>query len=399
MPAVTNGREPTVYLQGIEVPASTVNNELFFANTRRRVYQEVNESLTLGSPSAHQIRRQGLLAGLEMRVYGTVTVDGAPGSDTTTRQWPYNLIRNLRVNVNGQSHLINCDGLTLKARACMMPDSTDRGVVREVNGGAVDQGTYSLSAEDWGSVDSTTLLGSGSEIPSEGTYAVDLYVYIPLAMDEQFLAGALFLQTAATNINVDIDWAPLNSLFIADASEITANLSYQLHSVSYAIPVIERRPIVPQTINVFHSLINVRNTAFTAGAGQNEFDLPGTGIGRQLQRVWFQVWNGQVPEPLPVNAANYGKLSWMYGGNEIPESVANGQVIRTRNERLYNCDHGNVWGTASWDFANEWAFRDAVDEGDLTDLRLGFEIPGAVDLTNHYQVVTQETMFSAASGA
>jgi hypothetical protein len=100
-----------------------------------------------------------------------------------------------------------------------------------------------------------------------------------------------------------------------------------------------------------------------------------------------------------VNDTNYGRLAWRYGSNETPDEYLSGGVLRHVNERMYNSAIGAVWGFACMDFANENAFRDAVDMGTTSDLRLVVNYPTGLTLTNPRFEYAQETIFQAGAGS
>jgi hypothetical protein len=77
--------------------------------------------------------------------------------------------------------------------------------------------------------------------------------------------------------------------------------------------------------------------------------------------------------------------------------VPNGYQLRYINELDYNDDIARIWGFFAYDFASAWAFRDAVDEGSTTDLRLLFNLVNAP--TNGIARIVQETIFAAPVGA
>jgi hypothetical protein len=385
-------------LQGIESPAASVDPESFFANTRRLLYpmRSLTTIAGLGSSDSTQLRQTGIVAGLEVRVTGSLVWGGTITGSSMSYRWPYNLIRSLRVSANGQANLVNCTGLALKALAVMQPDSQDRGVSRSFGSSTgVTQGTLSLASEDWGTSGSN-LLGPGVTVPATGTYTVDLSFYVPLAFDQKTLLGAIYAQTAATSLSLDIDWeTQANLLTVGGSATLTSSLQYQVTGVVYSIPNVGGRFVVPD-LSAFHSIIGGRFSAIAQG--DNEILLPGTGIGRQLMRCFFQVYSGTAPgTPLAITAANFGQLAWRYGGNDTPETVSNGTQLRYLNERLYNSDIGGRWGVGCWDFANEWAFRDSVDEGATSDLRLLINLVNAP--TSPYAEVVQETIFAAPVGA
>jgi hypothetical protein len=111
------------------------------------------------------------------------------------------------------------------------------------------------------------------------------------------------------------------------------------------------------------------------------------------------VWNGATPAPLAMNDTNYGEIAWRYGSNETPDDYLSGSVLRQINERTYNTDIGGKWGFATIDFAAENAFRDAVDMGTTSDLRLLATIQSGVTLSNAGFEYVQETIFQAGAGS
>lgn len=391
--------QPTVMLQGIETPVASVDPDSFFANTRRLLFsmKSITPIAGLGSSDPVQLRQTGVIAGLEVRITGSLVFGGTITGTTMSWRWPYNLIRGLRVSANGQANLINANGLQLKARAMMQPDSQDRGVAQTVLATAgVSQGTLSLASEDWGT-SGANKLGPGVTVAATGTYTFDLSVYVPLAFDSKTLLGAIYAQTASTSLSLDIDWeTQANLVTLGGAATLAApTISYQVLGIVYSIPNVGGRFVVPD-LSAFHSLIGWRNSSIAQG--DNEILLPGTGIGRQLMRVYFQLYAGTAPGvPYAMNATNYGQVGWRYGGNDTPEIVQNGQQLRYLNERLYNSDIGRNWGFGCWDFANEWAFRDSVDEGTTSDLRLLLNL--AVAPTTPFFEGVQETIFAAPVGA
>ena len=387
----------SVIMQGTEVPTASVQPEAFFANTRRMLFSMKSPSpiAGLGSSDAVQLKQTGVVAGLEVRIFGTVTFGGTITGTNMSYEWPYNIARAVRVSANGQANLVNAPGLGLKALSVMKPDSQDRGVSRPFGSGTVNQGTFSLASEDWGTSSGNTL-GPGKTVPATGTYTVDFTIFVPLAFDSKTLTGAIYAQTSATALELAIDWSTQAQLLtLGGSASFTHNLQYQVQGIVYSIPNVGGRFVVPD-LSAFHSIIGFERRDL--GQGDNEVLLPGTGVGRQLMRVWFNFTPGGIgTAPAAMTAANYGTLGWRYGGNDTPEQVANGQQLRALNERLFNSDIGGAWGVGCWDFANEWAFRDSVDEGATSDLRL------LINLANSPSTpllrCVQETIFAAPAGA
>jgi len=384
---------PVQTMQGIEVPASSVNPELFFRMTRRlTVTQKTFTYAGLGLTDNVQVLQTGIVSGLTINATGSVVVTPGAGTVATTAKWPYDLLKVARFSANGQSNLINAGGADLKAREIMQRgDLTDRGVVKAIGGAhpgtAVNQGTLSLEEETWGLGQSVT------GVPS-GTYGFDLEWYVPVAYDDLNLMGAIFAQTSSTDLNLALDWAPVSDLFTTTgAATVAVNMTVVVSATLYTIPVAgNNADVIIPDLSVFHSLISTRFAA--VGNSTNEVRLSGQGVGRQLLRLWFRTFSNGVP--LPVNATNYGQIGWRYGGNDTPELYASGKALSYRTEKTFSSALGKA-GYAVLDFCNENAFRDSIDMGTASELRFLADIPSGVALVNPYIQYVQETLSAGAS--
>jgi len=387
------GAVPTQLMQGIEVPASSINPEAFFRLTRRLTILEksIAAFAGLGSTDTVPILQTGVLSGLVIQFTGSLTIALPTGTAASTGRWPYDLIRAARFTANGQSNLINAHGASLKVREIMQRgDLTDRGVSRGIGGAspgtAINQGTMSLNTDAWGVGQNVT------GIPA-ATYPVELEWYVPVAFDDFSLQGAIFAQTSATDLFLAIDWAPLTDLFqLTGTATASLSGSVNVFATLYTIPQAPSGDIIIPDLSVFHSLIEsrVNNIAL----GDNEIRLSGQGVGKQLLRMFGRtINNGATTQVgLPVNSTNYGQMLWRFGGNDTPEVVTNGNAMAHRVEKLFDCDLSSQYGWWVWDFASENAFRDAVDEGTATELRFLVNIANGVTLTSAFEEYVQETV-------
>jgi hypothetical protein len=382
---------PTQVMQGIEVPASSVNPAQFFQLTRRLHILEKNLAAFagLGSTDTVSILQTGVLSGLTIQFSGQLVVTLPTGTCATTGKWPYDLIRAVRFSANGQSNLVNCHGSALKVREIMQRgDLTDRGVVRGINGASpgtqVNQGTLSLNTENWG-------VGSNVTAIPANTYTVELEWYVPVAFDDLQLIGAIFAQTSATDLALAIDWAPSSDLFVLTGTA-TAVLtgSVNVFAKLYTIPQSPTGDIIIPDLSVFHSLIE--STAQNIAQGDNEVRMAGQGVGKQLMRVFGRTWNGAVPAPLPLNSTNYGQLLWRFGGNDTPEIWNNGNSMAHDIEKMFDDDICSLAGWWVHDFSSENAFRDSIDEATATELRWLINLTSNVTPTNCYAQYVQETL-------
>lgn len=390
---------PVRYMQGIAVPETSVRPTEFFARTRRKTNTEYQRTYAgLGQQDVVTIKKTDILAGLWIRFEGDLTVTLGGGTAATTRRWPYDLIRQARFTANGQSNIINCSGLKLKAREMMSRgDLSDRGVSNAITGAhpgtAATQGTLASACDQWGVGSGTTAITGAPTV-----YPVDLSWFVPVAEDQVDLAGAIFAATSSTDLNLTIDWATAAELFaLTGAATAVLTGSVQVIALRYAIPLGSDGQIVVPDLSLFHSLIQTRHTDFATG--ENEKTLVGQGAGKTLLRMYSQLWNGATPQvPVVVNEDNFGRIAWRYSGNETPDEYSDGQVIRFINERMYDSDIGAQWGFFSHEFAAENAFRDAVDLGTTSEFRQLLTINPSVVLTNPALEVVQESIFAAGAG-
>jgi hypothetical protein len=392
MAAQTATRAPQRYMQGIAVPAESVQPMQFMARTRRQTLMEASRAYAgLGLTDTVELKKSGIIAGIFVRFQGSLVITLPTGTAATTYRWPYDLIKACRFTANGQANVINCSGLKLKAREAMgNRDLDDRGVSQSFNGATITQGSLSLASELWG-------VGSNASAIPANTYPVDLVWFVPVAEDEVDLSGAIFAATSSTDLTLSIDWESAANLFVLTGTA-TATLTgtVTVETQKFTIPVGDAGQIVVPDLSNFHSMIQSRIVGLAAG--NNELRLVGQGAGKTLLRTFFQVFTGTAPTvvPLALNDTNYGELAWRYGSNETPEDVPTGQLLRYINERMYNLDLGGRWGFGCWDFVSSNAFRDAVDMGNAAELRLLITLAGS-PATPALEVV-QETVFSAGAG-
>jgi len=390
---VTATTGPVRYMQGIAVPAESVRPPEFFARTRRRTFNEGSQTWNgFGGQNTWELKKSDIIAAAIIRFQGSLTVTPGTGSVATTARWPYDMLKAVRFTANGASNVINASGLKLKLREMQKRDNcNDRGIVNTFGGTSYNQGTLASASESWGVGSNTSALGAG-------TSNVDLYWVVPIAEDEVDLSGAIFAATSSTDLTIQVDMETAANLFNLTgngAVSLTGNI--QCTTVKYSIPIGSDGQIVVPDLSLFHSYIQSRTTQL--GTGGNEVRLIGQGAGKTLLRTSFQVWNGATPAPLAMNATNFGEIAWRYGSNETPDDYLDGDVLRHINERIYNSDIGGIWGFGAIDFAAENAFRDAVDMGTTSDLRLLVTLQNGVTLSNAAIEYVQETIFQAGAGS
>lgn len=387
-------------LQGVQAPDVVVDPLTFYANTRRMRFpmQSSKAIAGLGTSDSIQLKKTGVVSALEVQIGGSVVVGGTIGTTTASWEWPYNLVQKFKVSANGQSNLIDARGLEIKAFDYLMKgDLNDRGVSQRVgNSTAITQGTLSLSHEDWGGTGAASnFIAPGLNVAAVGTYPISLTYVIPIASDPVTLIGALYGQSQATNLNLEIAYATQAQIFSAVGASATLDftgVTVSVRGLVYSIPNVNGKYVVPD-LSQFHQITS--QPYGVASSGANEYNLSGTGTGRHLLRTLSNVYSSAAP--LAVNATNYADLSWKYGGNDVPETVASGTGLRAINERQFCVDFGKAWGLFVWDFASENALRDIVDTGTTSDLRLVVNLVSTP--TNGQLWICQENLFAGVVGA
>lgn len=382
-------------IQGVASPNYVVNPAAFYAATRRLRFPMVPaRAITLGGSESVQLRQTGIIAYLEVRVYGTVTFGGTIGTTTMSWEWPFNLLQSLKISANGQSNLISCRGLTLRALEIgTNPKLDDSGIPNLMGGASRVFGTLSYPTDLWGD-GATDDLGPGTNVTTAEAKTVDLTFLVPIAADPVSLIGSVFAQSAATNLTIEAQWATQTQILSALGASATfaSALNWSVTGVAYSIPNVNGQYVVPD-LSLFHQVAEARQGGLVSG--RNEYLLPGTGVGRRLMRVLFNVYSSAVP--VAMTAAGYNEVGWAYGGSDTPESYPTGQDLRKTNYATTGVDLGGRWGLGLHDFASQFALRDLVDEAATSDLRIFFSLvssptAGAVQ-------VAQETLFAAPVGA
>jgi len=385
---------PALNIQGNPVTGNQINPEEFFRYTRRlrgAMAGNIPAYAGLGSPDVMELKPTGILGAIDIKFEGSLVVTPSTGSVATTAKWPYSLIRYLKLSANGQTNLINCNGTFLKARELIAnPSLNDRGVQQTIAGATVNQGTMSLNEEQWG-------VGQATSSLSAGTYPVELAWRVPVAWDLVKLYGALYLQTAATAVSLEIDWAPPTDLFTI-VSPATAVLTggWMAEGVVFNIPSVGGQGVIPD-LSTFHAIAQSNTTAI--GTTTNQVVLSGQGVNKQLMRIIGSLWSGSTGPgaPLPMNKANFGNIGWGYGLSETPEIWQDGDSMAIDVERAYSSDLGKYYGQFVIDFARHWSFRDSVNEAAASQLQLILGV--AASLTSPRLEYAQEVMINAASAA
>lgn len=384
-------------IQGVQSTDVVVDPAAFYAATRRLRFPMRSATVIagLGSTDSTQLRQTGIITSLEIRVFGSITFGGTIAGTSMSYEYPLNLAKSIRLSANGQSNLVSARGLSIRALEFMTnPKLDDTGMGASFGGVATTSGTLKLPSDDWGT-NAGNSLNPGTTVAAAAVYSVDITYFVPVAADPVSLIGAIYAQSAATNLTLDIDWQTQAGLLtLGGSATVSTALSYQVTGRAFSIPNVGGNYVVPD-LSQFHQIAEFRQNG--QGQGLNENLLPGTGTGRRLMRLYFNTYSGSPQVPLAMNSTNYGQVGWAYGGNDVPESYPNGTALRAENIRVTGVDLGGNWGIGLWDFASQFALRDVVDESATSDLRAQIGLAAAP--TNGASQIVQETLFAAPVGA
>ena len=378
-------------MQGVSTPAGVIDPAAFMALTRRKRANEVSRPFAgLGQPDNLQIMKTDVLSRVRLRFSGTLTVALGAGTASTTAAWPYGLYKNIKGTANGQTNIIDASGPSLKAREYIVdPELNDRGIVRTVNNVSVQNGTLSKVSENWGVGQNSTL--------ATGTYPVEIDVIVPFAEDDKDLSGAIFCQTSQMDISCAVQWALQSDLFnVAGGATVALAGVVTMETEKFNIPSLSGSIVLPD-LSVFHSIVETNYTSVANAL--NDVHIIGQGAGKSLLRVFYRTLNGggSAAAPLAVTAANYGQQTWRYGTSDQPETYLDGAGMRHQNEKDVGSDIAGVWGFMLHDFALLNAFRDSVDMGQTSELRINVGIQNGVALVSPQLLYTQEIIFGAGA--
>lgn len=386
---------PLANIQGVPAGGAQVDSDNFFKYTKRQrglMSAQIGAFAGIGEQDFMSMKQTGILAALDIRFVGSVTITPGSGTVASTYKWPYSFLKALQLTGNGQTNLINVNGQFLKARELVANASlNDRGVPKTIAGSTVYQGTYSLNQESWG-------VGQASTGLTSGTYDLDLCWRVPVAWDMLRLSGSLFLQTSATSVDVTYAWAPLSDLFtLTGNAAVTFAGSVLAEGVVFNIPLVGGTPVVPDGLQVFHSF--TQNQTTDIGETTNQTVLAGQGNNKKLMRVFGQIWTGATGPgvPLGMSSADQGQIGWGYGLNNTPEIYQDGLSMAVDLERAYSSDLAAYQGMFVLDFARHWAARDSIDESQASQIFV--QTTPLISLTVPQMQYAQEIIISAASGS
>ncbi|MGI8412661.1 MAG: hypothetical protein ACR2QA_09240 [Solirubrobacteraceae bacterium] len=331
-----------------------------------------------GSRLDQRITNIGILTNVRLMFVGQLVVGGT-GAVTANYPWPWNFAKRVTVQANGQTSLMQSEGLDLRARR---------------------QRLYRNPKEDVGTAPATDPL-TGNPAPgviANGTYPVVLMLDLPIVHDATTLTGALFAQSDANYLNWTIEPAMQGDLFtVATGGTVALTGSVYPTLTFFDIPYIDTqqgRQVAIPDLRWLHGFI-ASNLPF-----QNTGDVKAPFIKNAGQLIAYYLYldNGGVAQLDPGVALDEFRLE--YGGNRRPRvyggPVGQGALgLLEENERNYN---GRLRpGYLCLDLENENPDRDLIYPRGVSELNAITKITaGTVLNPNAHVHFVEETLFSGA---
>lgn len=372
------GLAATAYAANLPAEGQYVmDNAVFGRETERNDMPLESKALSLGgSPIDLRIPNVGILANVRLVVKGSLVVS-ATGTTTSGYGWPWNLLKRVSVNLQGQTGLINAEGQDLRARR---------------------QRVYRNPREDVSTAPATTA-ATGDPNPAAiaaGTYAVTLVYDIPIVHDAYSLTGAVYAQSDAVYLNWRIQPGVAAELFTlaggAPAPTFTGTIDTTV--TYYDIPFTDkdnRRLLLLPDLRWLHSIMCTDKPFANTGDVEAEVIR----VAGQLVMLGVYLDNGGIAQ---IDASAWTRFSLKYGGNREPRVYSPIEHLLEKNVQDYN---GRIRpGFAILDFEIDNPTRDIVYPKGVTELKVIPRVASGTTVNANARVHTlYETLFSGAAGA
>ena len=368
-------------------PAGTFAMDVPYFNQeteRNDVPQPVAPFTGLGGSRIDQrITNIGILTNVRLMFTGTLTVSGT-GTVTANYPWPWNIAKRVTVQANGQTSLMQCEGLDLRARRQRMYRNPQEDIV-------------TAPATDT----SNTQYRVGNPAPgviANGTYPVVLMYDLPITHDATTLTGALFAQSDANYLNWTVEPALQADLFtVASGGAVSLTGNFFPLLTFFDIPYVDTqqgRQVAIPDLRWLHGFI-ASNLPFN---NTGDVKAPFIRNAGQLIAYYLYIDNGGAAQIDPAVAVDEFRLE--YGGNRRPRVYGGpaGQgplLLFEENERNY---FGRLRpGYLCLDLENENPDRDLIYPRGVSELNAVAKITAGTTINANARIhFVEETLFSGA---
>jgi len=366
------------FQHNLPAPGSFVeDSDAFFRNTERNdiPQQSVAYPGLGGGAVDNRIPNVGVLAGIRLIAKLTLTV-GATGTCTSTYQWPWNALKRVALNVNGQTGIISAEGGDLRTRRQRVYRNPREELV-------------AAPATDVGM---TGAAGVGNPVPgtiATGTYNVVLIYDIPITHDDYNLVGGLYAQSDQNTFTWRFEAAAASDLFTLAGGNVTTLTGTIFPTITvYDIPVGDTqqgRKVLLPNMQWLHGFL-ASNQPFS---NQGEVPISLIRTAGQLLATYAYIDNGGATQIDPLSLT---EIRFQYGGNRRPRVFNPPEQIIEKNVHDYN---GRLRpGYVLLDNEVDNPVRDLVYPKGVTELQIVGVIPTTVTVNANARAhYVEETMF------
>lgn len=368
------GQGSAAFMHNLPAPGEYVMEPALFARETERsdVPQEVKSLSLGGSPIDVRVQNVGILTGIRLVIEGTLTV--ATAAVTARDGWPWNLIKRFTLSANGQTGIIACEGVDLRARRQRLFRNPREGVSTVQTNAGVDPATLDSSP--------------GASIAA-GSYTFRLVYDVPVVHDAYTLTGALLAQTDQNYLSWRIVPAVASELFGGAGTATISNATVKVTNTFYDIPFSDtqqgRKVLIPD-LRWLHGFVSVDQPFANTG----DVRVPLVRNSGQLVCLHGYVENGSAGN---IDPATLSEVRWEYGGNRRPRVFNPPAMLLEENSRNYNgLIKPNIFVL---DFEVDNPQRDIVYPKGVTELALVPVVASSVTVNANARVhVTEETIYS-----
>lgn len=318
-----------------------------------------------GQAFARQLPQVGVKSKLRITFSGTLTV--ATAAVTTSKDWPYNLLKNFKLSVNGQNDLFNCTGVDLT-------------VLRDLRYPAFIEAVQAFAGT----------IGGGDSVGT-GTTTLYLSWEVPIAMDDVSLIGALFAQSSSTNITAQCTIAANTDLFSANPGNATITGTWTIEETFFEVPFGAQGELIVPDLSRLHGF-NAFDTPFTATGDATAKLIRSDGqLMRLLVRADHSATARLSADPSAASSRKIDAIRLEYGGNKRPYVFNPAASLREVNNQHYGGPA--LYDFLVFDFAKENPARDAVIMLGTTELQTVVTVNSGVTVSAGQLHPVQETLY------
>lgn len=334
-----------------------------------------------GAKQDIRIPNNGILTAINLLFKGSLVTLKGSGTVTSTYQWPWNVLKKVNLNANGQTSLINAEGLDLRVRRQRFFRNP-----REELSSAINTDTV-------GTVAQTGAVGNPQPgTIADGTYTIVLEWQVPIVHDDESLVGALFAQSDQNYLSVSFTPAQTADVFTL-TSDAAATLTGTVYPTItfYDIPIVstgQGDQVVIPSLAWLHGYLSADNPFSNTG----DVRTPIIRTDGQLLALALYLSNGNAAQIAPT-ALN--EVRFAYGGNRKPRVFSPPEQLLSKNVRDYNGLLKPNW--IVFDFEVDAPHRDLVYPKGVSELAVEVNIPTGTTINANARVhFVEETLFSGA---